>query len=129
MSRAIELYQSRVSHILAESGCVTIHLPYAYIYKAKGTPGRDPGSGWSQEVTIMLENAVITPSQHQLPNMIDDGYFEIDGERYELVPVPLGEHEQGHLHLVFADGGILDVTGSKPVINLLGRAIPLEDFS
>jgi hypothetical protein len=129
MSKGIELYRSRVSHLVIQHGSVTIHFPHAYIYKAKGLPGRDPGSGWSQEVELILDEATIGPSNHLLPNMINDGYFEVDDERYEVVPVPLGEHERGHLHLEFDDGGILDVTGSNPVIKLIGKAIPLEDFS
>lgn len=129
MSRGIELYQSRVSHLEQHSACVTVHFPYAYIYKAKGLPGRDPGTGWSQEVELVLENAQVGDTHHHLPGMIDDGYLEADGERYEVIPFPLGERHHAHLHLVFADGGILDVSGDKPVIKLIGRAIPLEDFS
>lgn len=126
--KGLELYQSRVSHVEKEQRMVTIHFPHAYIYSAKGLPGRDPGTGWSQEVEISLEDASIGSSNPSLPNMIDDGYFEVDGERYEVIPLPLGEHETAHLHLTFSDGSELDVAGMHPVIKMIGRAKRLEDF-
>lgn len=128
MSKGLELYQSRVSRVDREQGFVTIHFPHAYIYQAKGTPGRDPGTGWSQEVELLLDEALIDSATATLPNMIDDGYFEVDGERYDVIPLPLGEHDTGHLHLTFADGGELDVAGKHPIIKLIGKAKRLEEF-
>ncbi len=129
MSNGFELYQSRVSYMEVDQGSIAIHFPHASIYKAKGTPGRDPGATWSQEAELLMEDATVQSATALLPNMIDDGYFEVDGERYEVIPLPLGEHETGHLHLVFTDGTTLDVEGRNPIIKLIGRAIRLEDFS
>lgn len=129
MSKALELFESRVSQVTSDHGSVTVHFPYAYIHKARGLPGRDPGSGWGQEVELLLEDATIQTRATALPSMIDEGYFEVDGERYEVIPLPLGEHVTAHLHLLFSDGGELDVEGKNPVIKLIGRAIPLEDYS
>lgn len=128
MSKGLELYQSRVSHVNRDALRITIYFPHAYIYLAKGTPGRDPGSGWSQEVELLLDDVSITSATAHLPNMIDDGYLEVDGERYEVIPLPLGEHETAHLHLTFSDGSQLDVAGKHPVIKLIGKAKRLEDF-
>ncbi len=127
MSKGLELYQSRLDRIERQQGMAILHFPHALIYQAKGLPGRDPGIEWSQEVELVLDAASIASAAH-LPNMIDDGYFEVDGERFEVIPLPLGEHESGHLHLVFADGSELDVAGVHPVIRLLGKAQRLEDF-
>jgi len=128
MSNGLELYQSRISHVERHQDTVIIHFPHASIYRAKGSPGRDPGSTWSQEVELSLEDATVQNAANALPNMIDDGYFEVDGERYEVIPLPLGEHESGHLHLLFTDGSTLDVEGKHPIIRLIGQAIRLEDF-
>lgn len=128
MSKGLELYQSRVSRIDRDQHQVTIHFPHVYIYAAKGIPGRDPGSGWSQEAELLLDDAAIESASANLPNMIDDGYFEVDGERYDVIPLPLGEHESGHLHLIFSDGSELDVEGKNPIIKLIGKAKRLEDF-
>ncbi|HEY0720440.1 MAG TPA: hypothetical protein VGE50_04205 [Gammaproteobacteria bacterium] len=128
MSKGLELYQSRVSRVDHAQGTVTIHFPHAYIYQAKGLPGRDPGSSWSQEVELLLDDASIAQTTTSLPNMIDDGYFEVDGVRHEVIPLPLGEHGSGHLHLTFSDGSELDIHGKHPVIKLLGKAKRLEDF-
>lgn len=128
MSRGLELYQSRVSRVDKEQRTITIHFPHAAIYQAKGSPGRDPGILWSQEAELVLYDASMAATEVSLPNMIDDGYFEVDGERYDIIPLPLGEHESGHLHLTFAEGGELDVTGRHPILKLIGQAIRLEDF-
>ena len=128
MSKGIELFQSRISHVEWSDGLLTLHFPHAYIYQAKGTPGRDPGTGWSQEVELLLEDASVETPTATLPNMIEDGYFEMDGERFEIIPLPLGEHDTGHLHLLLADGSELDVEGRNPVIKLIGKAKRLEDF-
>ncbi|HEY0633745.1 MAG TPA: hypothetical protein VGE00_00065 [Gammaproteobacteria bacterium] len=128
MSKGLELYQSRLGRIERQQGRVILHFPHASIYQAKGLPGRDPGIEWSQEVELTLDAASLSPATAALPNMIDDGYFEVDGQRYEVIPLPLGEHEVGHLHLTFADGSELDVQGSHPLIKLIGKAKRLEDF-
>lgn len=127
MSKGLELYQSRVSRIEREEERITIYFPHAYIYQAKGLPGRDPGTGWSQEVELSLDDALLQ-SATTLPNMVDDGYFEVDGVQYDIIPLPLGEHETGHLHLTFFDGSQLDVAGKYPIIKLIGKAKRLEDF-
>lgn len=128
MSMGLELYESRVNRVDSIDGLVTIHFSHAAIYNAKGLPGRDPGTTWSQEAVLSLTDAAIATAGPALPNMIADGFVETDGKRYEVIPVPLGEHAMGRVHLEFTDGSVLDVIGKHPVIALLGNAIRLEDF-
>ncbi len=129
MSSGLELYESRVSRLDLADGTARLHFSHAYIYKAKGTPGRDPGTGWSQEAELVMEEAVIDAPLPPLPNMIAGGFLELEGERHEVIPLPLAAEGSGRLHLVFDDGSVLDIAGNRPAIHLLGKAIALEDFT
>lgn len=128
MSMGLELYESRVNRVDHADGVLTLHFSHAAIYNAKGAPGQDPGTTWSQEAVLSLSDATLSAPGPMLPNMIADGFLETDGERYEVIPVPLGERRVGHIHLEFDDGSVLDARGSHPVVALLGNAIRLEDF-
>lgn len=129
MSSVLELYNARVSYIRFAEGEAEIHFSYAYIYKAKGLPGRDPGTGWSQEAVLMLVAARMADPMPPLPNIVADGYLEVDENRYELVPLPFERDTSCQLYLEFSDGTVLDVQGEHPLIKLVGDKVFLEDFT
>lgn len=128
MSVGLELYESRISRVDHAEGMVTLHFSHAAIYNAKGIPGRDPGTTWSQEAVLSLADATLATPGPTLPNMIADGFLDADGKRYEVIPVPLGDRARGRIHLEFTDGSVLEASGIRPTIALLGNAIHLEDF-
>lgn len=129
MSSVLELYNARVSYVRFADEEAEIHFSYAYIYKAKGLPGRDPGTGWSQEAVLMLKDARMAGPFPSLPNIVDDGYLEVDGNRYELVPLPFEHETSCQLYLEFSDGTALKVRGEHPLIKLVGDKVFLEDFT
>lgn len=129
MSKALELHDSRVSFIDVSDGLATIGLSHAYIHKSKGRPGQDPGTGWSQEAWLYLHNAVMSGTSPPLPNTVFEGYLEVGGIRFEPIPLPFKRKVGARLHLVFADGKTTDIVGEKPLIELSGSPIFLEDFS
>jgi len=128
MSMGLELYESRISRVDHADGMVTLHFSHAALHNAKGIPGRDPGTTWSQEAVLSLADATLATPRPTLPNMIADGFLDADGEHYEVIPIPLGERATGRVHLEFTDGSVLDASGIRPTIALLGNAIHLEDF-
>ena len=129
MSNALELYDSRVSYIRFTAEGAEVHFSFAYIYQAKGAPGRDPGSAWSQEAILYLESPQAVDPLPPLPNTIRDGYLENGGRRYEMIPLPFERKTPGRLHLEFADGSVLEVKGEHPLIKLVGEKVFLEDFN
>jgi hypothetical protein len=129
MSSGLELYDSRVSHIDLVDGVAMIHFSHAYIHKSKGKPGRDPGTGWSQEARLLLWEAAASAPLPALPNTISEGFLEIGGIRQELIPLPFKRKVAARLWLLFVDGTQIEIIGEKPVIELLGKPIYLEDFS
>lgn len=129
MASALELYDSRVSHIEARDGIVSIHFSHAYIHKSSGAPGKSAGTGWSQEAVLTLFDVSALPELPPLPNTIADGFLEVGGIRHELIPLPFKRKVAAQLVLVFVDGTQIEIDGNMPVIELKGSAIFLEDFS
>ena len=129
MRSALELHDSRVSAIELADGVAAIYFSHAYIHKSKGSPGRDRGTGWSQEARLVLSEVGSTGPLPSLPSAIDEGYLEVGGIRHEMIPLPFQRKVDARLYLVFADGTQVEIIGSKPFIELLGTPIYLEDFS
>lgn len=129
MSSALELYSSRVSRIALVDGMAMIHFSHAYIHKSKGKPGRDPATGWSQETELMLWEATAAGPLPVLPNTISEGFLEVGGIRLEVIPLPFKRKVGARLYLQFVDGTETEIIGKRPVIELLGTPIYLEDFS
>ena len=129
MSSGLELYDSRVDRIALEDGVAHIHFSHAYIHKSKGRPGRDPGAGWSQEAVLIFLNPELLSDLPPLPNAISEGYLEVGGLRQEIIPLPFKRKVGGRLWLRLADGSELEIAGERPVIELLGTPVFLEDLS
>ena len=127
MASALELYDSRIDRIEASGDIVRVHFSHAYIHKSPGTPGKSTGTGWSQEAVLTLFDAD-AGRLPPLPNTVSEGYLEVGGIRHELIPLPFKRKVAARLNLVFVDGAQLEIVGDKPVLELQGHAIFLEDF-
>ena len=123
----MELHDSRVNQIDLSDGFAAIYFSHAYIHKSTGTPGRDRGTGWSQEARLVLAEAMASGPLPVLPNTIAEGFLEVGGIRHELIPLPFRRKVGARLNLVFVDGFQMELTGKRPYIELLGAAIYLED--
>lgn len=129
MSDGLELHDSRVSHVEWDDGAALVHFSLAYIHKSKGKPGRDPGAVWSQEADLILLEASMSEPWPTLPNTVSDGFLEVGGIRHELIPLPFHRKVGAKLYLQFADDATMEIVGTRPVIELLGEPVFLEDFS
>jgi len=128
MRSGLELHDSRVSHIERVGGDAVIHFSHAYIHKSKGSPGKDTGTGWSQEAQLIMQGASSLAPSPPLPNTISEGYLEVGGIKHQLIPLPFKRKVGAKLNLVFVDGGHLEIVGDKPFVELFGAPIYLEDF-
>ena len=127
MKAALELLDSRLDQIDLVDGGAIIHFSHAYIHKSTGTPGKDPGTGWSQEAQLVLTSVSGSRVLPALPNSISDGYLEVGGIRHELIPLPFSRRGKATLSLVFVDGSQLEISGERPVVELSGTAKFLEN--
>lgn len=128
MKSGLELHDSRVSQIEVLDGVATIHFSHAYIHKSKGTPGKDRGTGWSQEAQLVISGVGAIGRWPSLPNSISEGFLEIGGIRHEIIPLPFKRKVGAKLSLLFADGTDVEIIGEKPFIELGGTPTCLEDF-
>lgn len=129
MSSALELHDSRVSQIEAADGIVRIHFSHAYIHKSPGVPGNSGGTGWSQEAVLTLFDVRSSPEIPPLPNTVYEGFLEVGGIPHELIPLPFKRKVGARLVLTFVDGTRIELVGARPVMELKGNAIFLEDLS
>ncbi len=127
MRSGLELSDSRVSQLDVSDGVATVHFSHAYIHKSAGTPGRDRGTGWSQEGRLVLSEVHLESLPH-LPNTISEGFLEVGGIKHQVIPLPFRRKVGARLSLVFVDGTELTIVGSKPFVELRGTPIYLEDF-
>lgn len=123
MGSELELYEARVSYFRFVGAVAEIHFSYACIYKTQGLGRRDTGRGWSQEAVLLLQQAEAVEPLPPLPNIVMDGYLEVDGVRHELIPLPFERSSSAQLHLEFSDGTALEVRGVGPMIKLLGDKV------
>jgi hypothetical protein len=128
MRSALELHDSRVSHIELVDSVATIYFSHAHIHKSRGTPGRDPGTGWSQELRLMMWSARASGQLPTRSSTVAEGFLEVGGIRHELIPLPFRRKVGARLYLLFVDGVEADIVGDKPLIDLLGTPIYLEEF-
>ena len=128
MRAGLELHDSRVNAIELEDGAAIVYFSHAYIHKSKGAPGRDRGTGWSQEARLVMSEAAISERLPPLPNTISEGFLEIGGIKHEIIPLPFKRKVGGALYLRFADGTGIEIVGDRPFVDLLGTPIYLEDF-
>jgi hypothetical protein len=128
LKTALELRDARVDHFAAVDGDAVIRFPFAYIRKSSGTPGRDPGTGWSQEVQPTLAGVSYLGALPPLPNTILEGHLEVGGIRHAFLPLPFRRRGRAAPALEFIDGTRFDVSGEHTFIERIGLATSLEDY-
>ena len=77
-----------------------------------------------QLVFDSVTQAGVLPS---LPNTITEGYLEVGGIRHDLLPIPFSRRGVATLVLLFDDGTRFEMTGARPLVELIGVARFLED--
>lgn len=128
MRNSLELHDSRIDWVEIAGSDARVHFSHAYIHKSEGTPGRDRGTGWSQEALLVISNATATGPSPSLPNTVSDGFLDVGDIEHTLLPLPFKRKATVKLCLVFTDGQQLKIAGRGAVVELLGQAIYLEDF-
>ena len=129
MGNALELHDSRISNIELDHGLVTIHFSHAYIHKSKGKPGRDSGTGWSQEADLILYGVTLLKPFPELLGTISEAYLEVGGIKHELVPLPFKRKVVARFWARFENGFEVEIMGNTPIIELHGIALYLEDYN
>lgn len=124
MGRVLELFDSRLSSLRFRDETAELHFSYTCIYLQ-----HKPDVVWSQEVIVLMAHARFEKPLPTLPNTVVEGYLELDGKRYEPIPLPLPQKRHGRLYLQFANESVLALHGEQPEIRLVGEKIFLSNRS
>ena len=118
--RAIELHDSKVLSVRQAGGEVRVLLD-AYVHVSAGEPGRDAGTGWSQEVELVVAGGSVEEAPRGTL-WIAEGAIAIDGAVHSLVPAELAATGAVRVELRGAEGklaiggrGICVVERGEPV--------------
>jgi hypothetical protein len=68
-NRSIELHDSVLAYADKKNGLVEIGLMPAYVHSSTGVLGVDSGTGWVQNIAVVVEGGSI---EGQLPEMLCD---------------------------------------------------------
>jgi hypothetical protein len=125
--RAVELHDTKVLSFREEGKDLRMRLD-AYVHHSTGEPGVDQGTGWSQQVDLIVANAVVVAAPSALPGSvsISDGTLVIDGQPSSLLPLPLKKAGSVRLSLRGDDGAELVVEGTAVHLSPAGEPTFVE---
>jgi hypothetical protein len=125
--RAVELHDTKVLLFREEGKDLRMRLD-AYVHQSTGEPGLDQGTGWSQQVDLIVTNAVFVAAPSALPSSfsISDGTLVIDGQPSSLLPLPLKKAGIVRLSLFGDDGAECVVDGTAVQLSPAGEPTFVE---
>lgn len=129
MNWSVEIHDSRVARITPKGKNLVISLGSAYLHCSAGRPGIDPGSGWLQEIDLVISGAVIEALPSELPVDLCDGSFAVGEARWEnSIPLPLAVSGAVSFAAETARGELLTVRGIGATAVRHGEPRYLDDF-
>jgi hypothetical protein len=126
---AIEFHDSTVAAADSDGATLTIVLSPAYIHRSAGAPGADSGTGWSQDVVMVLYDCQMASEFPGLPLVLYDGLATIGDQTYAgAVPLPLSDAGPVCMDLSFENGAHVRLSAAKIRVDAIGDATYLEEF-
>ncbi|MHC5537270.1 hypothetical protein ACYOEI_03425 [Singulisphaera rosea] len=90
MNFEIEIHDSTLAEIIPEGRDLIFRLAPAYVHASTGRPGIDPGSGWLQDIDLVIVDAEVALLPTALPVELVDGSLSVDEVRRDhSIPLPL----------------------------------------
>jgi hypothetical protein len=90
MNSSLEIHDSTLSGIDYVGADIVVRLAPAYIHRSEGPPGIDRGSGWLQDIDLVVHAGVVECSPSQMPCWLADGSLTIGDTNWNnCVPIPL----------------------------------------
>jgi hypothetical protein len=128
LNEEIEIHDSVLGSVEIVDRKVTLNFTPAYIHKSHGEPGGDPRSGWTQDVTVVIENGVADSNLPSLPCDLTDGSLTIGDQVWRnSIPLPLRSEGSVKLELIAMWGGEISASGNRITAILLGRSKYVEE--
>jgi hypothetical protein len=130
MNSAIELHDSEIRAITQVAGTVIVRFSPAYIHRSYARPGIDRGSGWIQDIDVVIPDAVVHAQFPEVPRTLDGGSLLVDGDYFEnMIPLPLDRCGAVRLMALSLYGEPLIIVGTGAKAMPIGEARYVEEFS
>lgn len=128
MNSAIEIHDSKVNSITNRGSFLEVCL-IAYIHKSEGTPGRDPGTGWTQDAILTFGSGTLEGEIGEYPAWLSGGILVIDGEPLDNeIPIPLSRKGNTELKLEIFYNSPVVIRGNEVHLELRGTPTYVENF-
>jgi hypothetical protein len=123
LSSAIEVHDSVLNSVERTGTGLQLFIE-AYIHKSKGTPGVDPGTGWTQDVLLIIEDGSFDGTIENPPWDLADGTLQINDQVLDnMIPIPLDQRGQREFTLIDQrSGNRIVARGTRISLKLLGEA-------
>ena len=129
INSAIELHDSTLASVDGENGRIEVSLKPAYLHKSAGVPGVDPGTGWVQDIVLVIEGGGIEGQAPEMPCDLSDGDLIVDERTLaNVLTLPLDQSGKIILKLQVMWDGLIVIHGTRIVATLAGEPRYIEDF-
>ena len=129
LNREIELHDSTLSDVEINQTNATLTFDRAYVHCSEGTPGLDSGTGWSQQINLILRQVATAKIPDDLPNDISDGYIIVNGNKLvNMIPLPFKVSGKIELMLITQYGKELKIDAELAYTEEIDQPIFIENF-
>jgi hypothetical protein len=129
MNSEVEIHDSTLASITRDGCDLVLSLAPAYVHRSPGRPGIDQGSGWLQDIDLIIFGAVVESLPTEFPVNLSDGSFSIGEVRWDnVIPLPLVVSGTVSLSAVTCFGEFLTVRGTGASSMTRGELQYLEEF-
>jgi len=127
----LEMHDSEVSQIIHDKSqdYITLQLRPAIVHKILDKTKRRNYTVWIQNIDLRFFKIVEDPEFPVRPQVISDGFIEIDGKKYEnILAMPFKKSGKCRLWLQFKNGKTLEIHCKNIETRNKSEAEYLEDF-
>ena len=111
------------------NGRIKVSLKPADLHKSAGVPGVDPGTGWVQDIVLVIEGGGIEGQAPEMPCDLSDGDLIVDERTLaNVLTLPLDQSGKIMLKLQVMWDGLIGIHGTRIVATLAGEPRYIEDF-
>ena len=126
---AIEFHDSTVAGITPSENSIIVQFRPAYVHRSDGRPGFDAGSGFLQNLDLVLSEAVLKSTFTELPCDLGDGSLSVGNEVFDnLVPHPFDLRGKVRFSAINEHAERLDIQGTQAIVLPVGEARYLERY-
>jgi hypothetical protein len=126
----IELHDSEVAGITQSGSSIVVLFRPAYVHHSEGRPAIDPGTGWLQDLDLIVSEADLISGFSEMPRTVLEGSMSVDDEVFSnVIPLPLDVRGAVRFSAESWNEERLIIQGTRATIVPKGEARYLEEVS